>query len=114
MPIYEYSCQKCGRRFSVLVGVVAGARKPVCPRCGNKTVRKLISRIARVRPEEEAFESMADEAAGMPDLDSPASARRWAGKMSDEFGDELGEDFEGDVESALEEGEGESEEDEEL
>jgi putative FmdB family regulatory protein len=113
MPIYEYSCQKCRRRFSVLVGVVAGARKPVCPRCGNKTVRKLISRIARVRPEE-SFDSLAGESDATEDFESPDSARRWAGKMSGEFGDELGEDFEGEVESALEEGEGESEEDEEL
>lgn len=108
MPIYEYACRECGRRFSFLVGVVADEGEPVCPRCGSSSVRKVISRIARVRAEEEDFGGLAEE-----DFESPEAARRWASEMSDEFGDELGEDFEEEVESALDEGDEESEETEE-
>ena len=102
MPVYEYVCQDCRRRFSWLVGVVAGAKDPTCPKCGGGRLKKLVSRIARVRSEEEAFGRLGDEASEMEDLDSPQGARRFARHMSDEFGDELGEDFEQEMESALE------------
>lgn len=97
----------------MLVGVVADEGAPACPRCGSRKLRKLVSRIARVRPHEDALESVAGDAEGKEDFDSPESARRWAKHMSNEFGDELGGDFEGEVDSALDESEGESEEDEE-
>jgi len=42
MPIYEYQCQKCARRFECLV---QGGRDKdvVCPECGAEGPRKLIS-----------------------------------------------------------------------
>lgn len=43
MPIYEYACQRCGRRFEKLVRsdtVVA------CPDCGGDDLRKLLSAFA--------------------------------------------------------------------
>lgn len=48
MPLFEYRCDKCGRRFALLVGVTAEKAKLACPRCGHKKVTKLISRIAPV------------------------------------------------------------------
>lgn len=42
MPLYEYECQKCGRRFESLVP--AGREKDVaCVECGAADVRKMIS-----------------------------------------------------------------------
>lgn len=42
MPLYEYECQKCGRRFESLVS--AGREKDVvCVECGASDVRKMIS-----------------------------------------------------------------------
>jgi putative FmdB family regulatory protein len=42
MPIYEYLCEKCARRFECLV---QGGRDKdvVCPDCGAPEPRKLIS-----------------------------------------------------------------------
>ncbi len=42
MPIYEYQCKKCGRRFECLV---QGGREKdvVCPDCGAPEPQKLIS-----------------------------------------------------------------------
>jgi len=103
MPVYEYVCQDCRRRFSWLVGVVSGAKEPTCPKCGSGSLKKLVSRVARVRSEEEAFDRLEDEASEMEDLDSPEGTRRFARQMSGEYGDELGENLEEEVESALEE-----------
>ena len=43
MPIYEYSCEKCGREFEELVFDDAA---PVCPHCGSRETHKLMSRCA--------------------------------------------------------------------
>jgi len=42
MPIYEYSCQACNKKFDQLVRTMTGEHKPVCPECGSpKTARTL-------------------------------------------------------------------------
>jgi putative FmdB family regulatory protein len=42
MPIYEYACKKCGKRFECLVS--AGKEKDVvCDKCGSGEVEKKIS-----------------------------------------------------------------------
>ncbi|MEA4882230.1 MAG: zinc ribbon domain-containing protein [Clostridia bacterium] len=40
MPIFEYKCRKCGRKFEELV---FGCAKVKCPDCGNDQVDKLPS-----------------------------------------------------------------------
>lgn len=54
MPLYEYRCKKCGRRFSVLVGVTAEKAKRACPHCGGKQATKLISRVAPIVRDDES------------------------------------------------------------
>ena len=41
MPIYEFECEECGRRFEELVSGDAPA--PPCPDCGAERARRLIS-----------------------------------------------------------------------
>lgn len=43
MPIYEYSCDKCGCEFEEIVFDDAS---PICPKCGSNETRKLMSRCA--------------------------------------------------------------------
>ena len=40
MPLYEYECTKCGRRFEKIEHVSASATKK-CPKCGAKAERLL-------------------------------------------------------------------------
>ena len=96
MPIYEYLCLNCKKPFSFLVGVVADSGEPSCARCGGKKLRKLISRVARVRSKESSLKDLADPSK-LGDVDDPKAMARWAkemGKsMADETGEELPEDF---------------------
>ena len=112
MPVYEYVCQDCKRRFSWLVGMVADSKDPTCPKCGSSKLKKLISRIARVRSEEETFDRMEDDLSEIEDVDSPEGARGFARRM----GDELGGDLEDEVGSTLadEKSDGEDEADDEY
>lgn len=46
MPIYEYECLSCSRRFQSLVMSEAEEKTLVCPRCGKAKKKRLISRVA--------------------------------------------------------------------
>ncbi|HEY3281060.1 MAG TPA: FmdB family zinc ribbon protein [Armatimonadota bacterium] len=101
MPIYEYLCQACRRRFSALVGVTADSAEVECPRCQGTDLRKLVSRFSRLRSEDEIFESLADSA-DVADVDEsdPRAMARFMRKMGKEMGDEMGEDFDEAIEEA--------------
>jgi putative FmdB family regulatory protein len=43
MPIYEYTCKKCGKEFEELV---MGDKRPACPECGGKSLAKKFSVFA--------------------------------------------------------------------
>ena len=45
MPLYDYDCAACGRRFEVIHGVHADPPAS-CPLCGSGPVRKAISAAA--------------------------------------------------------------------
>jgi putative FmdB family regulatory protein len=46
MPIYEYECLACSWRFQSLVMKEVEEKKLLCPRCGKRRKRRLISRVA--------------------------------------------------------------------
>ena len=46
MPLYEYSCRGCGRRFEVLQRVGADHSGVGCPVCGSDDVAKQFSTFA--------------------------------------------------------------------
>ena len=101
MPIFEYTCNQCRRTFSALVGVVANASPPACPRCGSDDLKKLVSRFARVRSEDEAMDALAD-AADSADLDDPRTLRRFMKEMGKGMDDEMGgEDVDEMIEQAM-------------
>lgn len=43
MPLYEFRCQECRTAFEELVAASQGTEKVVCPQCGSKMVKKIIS-----------------------------------------------------------------------
>jgi putative FmdB family regulatory protein len=43
MPLYEYACRECSRRFEALV---FGRETPACPACGGRSLEKLLSTFA--------------------------------------------------------------------
>ncbi len=99
MPIYEYVCLDCKRRFSLFFQTFSAAEEatPVCPRCGSSNVRKLISRVSVMQSEESRLENLADPSnfAGLDEND-PKSLARWMKKMTQEMGEDagdLGDDF---------------------
>src|SRR5204862_5422750 len=77
MPIYEFACPKCRKIFSFLSKRVNPDRSPVCPKCGNKKLKKEVSRFAMTRglKEPAASSSTEGDEPPMPDLDDPRVER---------------------------------------
>jgi len=46
MPLYEFSCDDCGKRFEVLFRSMTGRRRPQCAHCHSRNVRKQFSTFA--------------------------------------------------------------------
>lgn len=94
MPIFEFTCNACHRKFSALVGVVAKPKPVACPRCGGTEVTKRVSRFARVRSEDDALDSLCDETRYGDIENDPRAMRRWMKDMSAAMDEDLGDDFE--------------------
>lgn len=96
MPIYEYRCNDCRRRVSVLWRSFSevGTTTPRCPVCDGSNLTRLISRVAVLKSEESRLEDLADPSS-LADLDEndPKSIARWMRKMSREVGEDLGGEF---------------------
>jgi putative FmdB family regulatory protein len=81
MPIYEFACPKCRKVYSFLSKRINPERLPVCPKCGNKKLRKEVSAFAFTKGAKEPAAAVGAEAAdghGMgpePDFDDPRVAR---------------------------------------
>jgi len=45
MPLYRYECEACGHRFRNLE-LNGASEETVCPSCGSKSVRRLLSRVS--------------------------------------------------------------------
>lgn len=79
MPVFEYRCHACGRRFPWLEGVVGDQAEPACPHCGGRDVRRLISRFAVSRSEDDELDLDEDDLSEDTEEDS---------EFDDDFADE--------------------------
>lgn len=94
MPIYEYRCRRCGRRFSIFVRRMLEEVHPSCPQCHGQEVQRLISRVAIVHSEEAHLDKLADpNSLGDVDENDPRSIARWMRRMEGMLGEDLGQEF---------------------
>jgi putative FmdB family regulatory protein len=102
VPIYEYDCQGCRRRVSLLVLAPSSAPAPACPRCGSAELSRLMSRFATVKSEDSRLESLADPSQyGDVDENDPRSVARFMKRMGQEMGEDLGDDLDAAMEESL-------------
>jgi putative FmdB family regulatory protein len=101
MPLFEYECRACGKRFTFLAGVISDNADAKCPRCNSAELRKLMSRFTRGRSDDARMDALADKLEGS-DMDDPAALRRFAREMGREVGAETGEDMSDEMEALIE------------
>ena len=101
MPIYEYRCLDCGKKFEVLHLGAGESQPPECKYCQSVNLRKLISRVRVVRSEESRLESLMDPSMmGGVDEKDPKSLAKWMKRMGREMGEEVSDE---DIEQVMEE-----------
>lgn len=107
MPVYDFACNTCKRRFSLRFGTYNAyfAATPACTHCGSTDVTRTIGRVGISKSESTRFGDMADDSA-MQDLENadPATLGRYLRRMGEEAGEPLGEEF-SEVVDRLERGE---------
>jgi putative FmdB family regulatory protein len=103
VPVFEFRCLECGKKFSDLVGMTVDSSDSKCPHCGSARNTKLISRFARYRNEDARVEAIADhlDQAGEPESPSAirAMVREMGQAMDDDISDEMEEMFESDMDA---------------
>ena len=105
MPIYEYECQGCRRRVSLLIRTLHPAEAPRCPRCNSAELSRLMSRFATVKSEDARLDSLSDPSSfGDLDENDPRSVAQFVKKMGSEMGEDLGPDLDAAMDEAMDEG----------
>jgi len=97
MPLYEYRCLKCRKRFTKLLPIAQRDEPQACPVCGAMESKRLVSRVARLRTEDQMLDDLADSMEFAGDPDDPKTMRRFMREMSaamDEDPHEMEEIFE--------------------
>ncbi len=100
MPLFEFSCLDCGKRFTFLAGVVADNAAPRCPVCQSEKLKKLMSKFARGRSDDARMDAMGEKLEGQ-NFDDMGDVRRFAREMGREMGAETGEDMSDEMEAML-------------
>ena len=91
MPIYEYRCDGCRRKFSMLNRSFSEIKDPVCSHCGAVGGVRIMSQVSVIRSEDDfmggmpSWESMTDF-----DEDDPRSVADMLRRMKDETGQDIG------------------------
>ena len=108
MPLYDYFCQNCQKRFDVFITYDEYGTRPVtCSNCGSKNVRRRIPRVRVAKSEESRMDSLAGDFSDPSALagleNDPRAMGRMMRKMGNEMGEQLPPEF-NDVVDRLEKG----------
>lgn len=94
MPIYDYRCQACHKRFAVFFRSFGEVAAVKCQHCGSEDVGRMAPRVAQITSEDARLDRLSDPSAlGDVDENDPASVARWAKQLGREMGEDLGDEF---------------------
>ena len=86
MPVYEYQCESCDNRYTLLARSRDSEEIQPCPRCGSGQGRKLISSVSVVRSASQKEEDRA-KALTAVDPTKPQEVARYFKEHGSRFGD---------------------------
>jgi putative FmdB family regulatory protein len=98
MPLYDYFCLNCQKRFDVFMTYAEYGAKPVtCPHCRSKNVRRRLPRVRVAKSEDSRMDSLAGDFSDPSALagleNDPQAMGRMMRKMGKEMGEEMPPEF---------------------
>jgi putative FmdB family regulatory protein len=94
MPIYQYRCLNCKKRFDIFLSYKDyGLKSVLCPHCASDQVQRRIGRIRIAKSEENRLDSLTDPS-GLEGIENdPRALGKMMRKMSNEMGEDVGPEF---------------------
>jgi putative FmdB family regulatory protein len=94
MPIYQYRCLNCKKRFEVFLTYQEyGTKVILCSHCTSDQVQRRIGRIRIAKSEESRLDSLTDTT-NLEGLENdPRALGKMMRKMGNEMGEEVGPEF---------------------
>ncbi len=104
MPLYEYRCLDCKRRFDIFMTYAEYGNKAVaCQHCGSQHVTRKIGKIRITKSEDNRLEDFSDPSSLEGLEDDPVALGKMMRKMSGELGEDMPPEFD-EVVNRLEKG----------
>jgi len=94
MPLYEYRCLDCKRKFDIFIAYSDyGQKTVICKHCQSANVTRRINRIRIAKSEESRLENFSDPSSLEGLEDDPVALGKMMRKMSGELGEEMPAEF---------------------
>lgn len=98
MPLYDYHCLDCQKRFDVFITYAEYGTRPVtCEHCGSKNTRRRLPHVRVAKSEDSRMKSLAgnfSDPAALAGLENdPQAMGRMMRKMGKEIGEEMPPEF---------------------
>ena len=83
MPIYEYRCNNCRQKVSLLVRGFSGNPEPVCTSCGSNNLTRLFSTFATLKTDKDVYEDILNDNQLVERMmaNDPRAMLEWSRKM---------------------------------
>jgi putative FmdB family regulatory protein len=94
VPIYQYRCLNCKKRFELFLSYKEyGEKRVQCPHCTSDQIQRRIGRIRIAKSEESRMDALTDPS-GLEGLENdPRALGKMMRKMGNEMGEEVGPEF---------------------
>ena len=90
MPLYEFRCNTCRGRTSVLTKSVGDVPTPICDNCGGGDLSRIISSFAYHRSIQDVWDHSGSPDKPGPDYyKDPRNIGRWAENKFQQMGEEM-------------------------
>lgn len=94
MPLYEFRCLQCKKRFEVFMTYAEYGNKSVtCKHCGSNNVTRKIGRIRIAKSEDSRLDDFTDPSSLEGLEDDPKALGKMMRRMSGELGEEMPPEF---------------------
>ena len=94
MPVYEFRCLNCQRRFEIFASYKDyDPSKIVCPHCKSANVQRRIGRLRVARSDDSRMENLGDPSSLAGLENDPKALGRMMRQMSGEVGEDMPPEF---------------------